>query len=358
MTRSNQSRNKIITLFLSVFVLVVAIAWMAGFFTSKIEPGLTDKPSSHSNDLIPVAAKLVMEYEPVPASLTAKQATIISSRILARITKINVRAGDSVSEGQLLAELEQTDLQAISKQAAEQVRSIKARLVEAEQNLKRIETLYKDGLVSKADLDRATANQQALAADLSASELALEGAQASLSYTQIKAPIDGRIVDRFAEPGDTATPGSPLLSIYNPLSLQVEAQVRETLAIPLKVGDAINVEVPAFDKLFGATVEEIVPAADSNSRSFTVKARFDYDASLLPGMYARMHLPTGEVKKLIAPKDRVATIGQLNLVWIEVDGQTERRFVKLGQWQNNDELEIVSGVREGELILPIPVVQN
>lgn len=349
------SAQRLIVMLVAVLVLLISVAWLGGAFTDKIEPGVVSTPALAESDVYRVSATPVPVVEPVPASLTAKQNTLISPRILARITAINVRSGDTVSAGQLLAQLEQTDLQARAKQVSEQVRAIQARLKEAEQNLERMTKLHRDGMVAKADLDRAQANQQALAADLSGAKLALEDAQTSVTYTEIRAPIAGRVIDRFAEPGDTATPGKPLLSLYNPMSLQVEAQVRETLAIKLKIGDPVTVEIPTLNKSLAAFVEEIVPAADPNSRSFAVKARFDFDASLLPGMYARLLLPIGTEQKLLIPQSRIAKVGQLDVVWLRKGDQVERRFIKLGDWHDATQVEVVSGLAEGDEVLPVSV---
>lgn len=353
--KSPHSAQRLVVVLLSVLVLLISVAWLGGAFTDKIEPGVVSTPAMADSDVHRVSATAVPVVEPVPASLTAKQNTLISSRILARITSINVRSGDTVSPGQLLVQLEQADLQARAKQVSEQVRAIQARLKEAVQNLERMTKLHRDGMVAKADLDRAQANQQALAADLSGAKLALEDAQTSVTYTEIRAPIAGRVIDRFAEPGDTATPGKNLLSLYNPLSLQVEAPVREQLAVNLKIGDPVTVEIPTLKKSLAAFVEEIVPAADPNSRSFSVKARFEFDASLLPGMYARLLLPVGTEQKLLIPKERIANVGQLDVVWLRKGDQVERRFIKLGDWHDATQVEVVSGLSVGDEVLSVRV---
>lgn len=350
-TKSTHSTQRLIVMLAAVIVLLLSVAWLGGAFTDKIEPGVINAPALVESDIYRVTATPVPVVEPVPASLTAKQNTLISSRILARITSIEVRAGETVTQGQLLARLEQSDVESRAKQVAEQVRAIQARLKEAEQNLERITKLHRDGLVAKADLDRAQANQQALAADLSGAKLAQEEAQTTLAYSEIRAPIAGRVIDRLAEPGDTATPGKPLLSLYNPMSLQVEAPVRETLAIRLNIGDPVTVEIPTLQKSLAAFVEEIVPAADPNSRSFSVKARFEFDASLLPGMYARLLLPVGTEQKLLIPQDRIARVGQLDVAWLRKADHVERRFIKLGDWRDATQVEVVSGLVEGDELL-------
>jgi multidrug resistance efflux pump len=123
-----------------------------------------------------------------------------------------------------------------------------ARLKEAQQSLERAENLQSQGLVAKAVLDEARASHDALQAESNTAKRAVEEAEVAISYTEIRSPFDGRVIDRFAEPGDTASPGERLLSLYNPLSLRIEAAVRESLALPLRVNAEVEVEIPALQR--------------------------------------------------------------------------------------------------------------
>lgn len=336
----------------ALVMLLLIIAWMAGFFSDKIAPGLEPAETFTEADTVPVIARDTPILEAVPASVEAKQATLISSRIMARIKSIPVRSGDSVSEGQLLIALEKTDLQARAGQAAEQVRAVAARLREAQQNLTRMQQLRAQGLVALADLDRARANYNALQAEQASAQRAKEEAETAVNFADIRAPIAGRVVDRFAEPGDTATPGSKLLSLYNPLSLRVEAQVREQLALSLTLDQPLTVEIPALQLSVAAQVEELVPAAEPGSRSFLVKAAIPYQPRLLPGMYARLLLPAGNKQQLMIPSDRIAQVGQLDVVWVLEDGRPARRFIRTGKTLEGY-TEVTSGLSSGERLLPV-----
>lgn len=346
--------KKIFLPLLAIVGLLLMIGWMAGLFTDKIQPGMNTVAPSVSGEPVAVKAMDIIITEKVPASVEATQATIISSRLLARIVAVSVRAGDSVSKGDLLLELESSDIRAQVQQAEAQIRANTARLTEARQNLDRVRQLQGGGVMSVADLDKAQAIHDTLVADLSGATQALEEARTALGYTRILAPFDGRVVDRFAEPGDTAQPGSKLLALYNPLSLRVEAQVRESLALGLEVGQTVQVEIPAVQTIHDAVIEERVPAADPGSRSFLVKAGMAYDNKLLPGMYARLLVPSGTGRQLLIPAERVVHVGQLDLVWVYQDGQSYRRFVRIGQVVDGDQLEILAGLDEGELVLPLP----
>lgn len=348
----NKVQHKLILSVVALLVLILLMAWMAGFFTRKIAPGLDAPSAIDTSDAVTVMAQEAPFTESVPASIEAKETTIISSRLLARITSIAVRAGDFVEQGQLLIQLEKNDLLARAQQSREQILAVEARLTEARKNLERAEELHKRGLIAIAARDAARANAAALEAELGSAQQVLEAAETSVSFAEIRSPIAGRIVDRFAEPGDTASPGQKLLSLYNPFSLQVEAWVREQLALSLQPGQQLQVEIPAVEKTLLAQIEEIVPAADPGSRSFLVRAILPADHRLLPGMYARLQVAAGERSRLSIPADRVASIGQLDVVWVAHEGSAERRFVRLGAPGDDGTVEVISGLASGELVLP------
>lgn len=339
---------------IAILLLLLMVAWMAGVFSEKIPPGFNQATAPDTSQVLVLQRSQVALTEAVPASVEAKQATIISSRMLARIDKVHVRAGDTVQQGQVLLELEKKDLLARSQQTEEQVRVVSARLKEAQQSLARVEELYERQLVARAELDSARANHDALRAKLAGARQANEEAEVALAFSEIRAPIDGRVVDRFAEPGDTASPGNKLLSLYNPLTLRVEAEVREQLALALQEGQQLEVEIPSLNTTLQGVIEERVPAADPGSRSFLVKARLPFDKELLPGMYARLLVPAGEEQQLLIPAERVVEVGQLNLVWVLQDGQAYRRFVRLGKQDATGNVAVLAGLVEGDQLLPAP----
>ena len=337
---------------LALVALLLIVAAMAGYFSDRIAPGLGPVPELQPGDPVEVVREETILTESVPASVEAKETTIISSRLVARITEISVRAGDTVEQGQLLLQLEQSDLLARAEQARERIHSVEARLTQARQNLERAEELHDRGLIAVADRDAARADTASLAADLASARQALEEAEAAVDYSEIRSPIAGRVVDRFAEPGDTASPGEKLLSLYNPFSLRVEARVREQLALALVKEQPLQVEIPSLEASFTAHIEEIVPAADPGSRSFLVKAILPSNRQLLPGMYARVQVPAGTRSRLLVAADRVVQVGQLNVVWVAGEGGAQRRFVRLGRAAGDDQVEVIAGLEEGELVLP------
>jgi RND family efflux transporter MFP subunit len=352
----NTAMKKVLLPLLAVIALLLVVAWMAGIFSDRTPPGLLPAGESLPLPQQAFTAEIVVTpiSESVPATIGARQETTISSRIIARITRIAVRAGDTVNEGDLLLELESSDLESRLSQANEQIRAIRARLTEAKLSLERAENLQKQGLVAKAVLDEARASHDTLTAQLANAQRAAEEAQVAISYTQIRAPFNGRVVDRFAEPGDTASPGERLMTLYNPLSLRIEAAVRESLALSLELGQQLDVDIPALNRRLTAQIEERVPAADPGSRSFLVKASIEFQPDLLPGMYARLHIPAGEEQLLLIPRALVKAYGQLDLVWVYHEQGAERRFLRLGRAFESDQVEVLSGLQAGEILIPQP----
>ena len=356
MTHTKADKSNIQKIFIPVLaltILLVMVAWLAGVFDEKVSPTINNEKNSSTIDrhstytLVP---KNIPFFEPVSASIVAKQATIISSRVLARIEHITVRSSDMVKKGDLLVQLEQSDLQSQMLQAQQNINAMQARFKEAQQNLERSIKLFKEKLISEFELDKNRAIYHTLQAELTATKQALAQAKTTLSYAQLIAPISGRIVDRFAEPGDTAQPGVKLLSLYNPLSLRVEAQVREQLALTLINGQTIEVELPNINRTIIGKIEEIVPAANTASRSFLVKVHIDYHESLLPGMYARVLIPAGNKTALTIPTNSISHVGQLDFVWLNIDGEAQRRFVRLGK-EKSGMVTVVSGLTSGDEII-------
>lgn len=329
--------------------LLVVVAWMAGVFTSQVAPELLAPPKD--TVLSPYTVNLISKpkVESIPAGIKAREATLVSSQILARIKNIHVRAGDNVVKDQLLVTLESAGLKAQLAQAVALEDAALASLIEAKDTLERTQTLKDKGLVSQSVLDNAVASFRRFDSEVVAAKQRKQAAQTALEYSVITSPFSGVVVARSAEPGNMASPGQLLLSLYDPLTLQIEADVRESLATHLDIGRKITVQIDSLGKNIEATIVEIVPAADPNARSFLVKAGIEFTPNLKPGMFARMLVEDGTEEVLLLPLDYVKSYGQLDMVWLFKNGHISRRFVRLGKSQLN-QVEIVSGLNSGDIL--------
>jgi len=333
----------------TVAALLVVVAWMAGIFTSQVAPGLLELPKDKVLSSYTVNLSNQPKVESIPAGIRAREATLVSSQILARVKSIHVRAGDNVVAGQLLVTLESEGLKAQLAQAVAMEDAAQASLTEAKDTLERTQTLKDKGLVSQSVLDNAVAGFRRYNSEVVAAKQRIQAAQTALEYSIITSPFSGVVVERSAEPGNMASPGQLLLSLYDPLTLQIEADVRESLATHLDIGRKITVKINSIGKNIDATIVEIVPAADPNARSFLVKAGIEFNPNLRPGMFARMLIQDGTEEVLLVPIDYVKSYGQLDMVWLLKNGVLNRRFVRLGKTDFN-QIEVISGLSPGDVI--------
>jgi RND family efflux transporter MFP subunit len=336
----------------ALLLLILSVAWMAGAFDDKLPPGTLDAAAVDlsSRSVYTVQREERQLFETVAGSLEAKQSTIVSARIMARIDKVLVRGGDVVEQDKLLITLDKEDLRSRVSKAQANVDAIKAQLDDANTQLARARQLHTKGVVSTAQLDTLEAQASALSAQLEAAKQQLAEAKTTADYAEIRSPIAGRIVDRFAEPGDIAQPGARLLSIYNPSTLRIEASVREQLAVNLKVEDQIVARIPSANKELDAFIEEIVPAAQTGSRTLLVKARIASVEGLYSGLYAELLIPSKVERPILIPQNLVVRVGQLDVVWLVQGEQLERRFIRTGKRYADGMVEVVAGLKEGDSI--------
>jgi RND family efflux transporter MFP subunit len=332
--------------------LVLIVAFLAGTFRSKIIPGeLPEPPLDLKTPFTPgeVIRKEEPVLEKVPGSIAAKHQFTVSSRIMAGIEDVLARAGDFVAEGSPLVILDSRDLEARERQTEEELAAAKAQLEEAQRDFERVEDLYKENVVPLSKFDASQRAFRVATARVDNLKQALEEARIAHTYARILSPITGRVIDRLAEPGGTAVPGQPLLKVYDPSALRLEAYVRESLSSHLKRGDHLTVSVDALNQEVEARVEEVVPQAEPGARAFLVKVALPLDDRLYPGMFGRLVIRTGSRTVIYAPQSAVQTVGQLDLVVILKEGRPHhRQMVKPGERHDGSHVEVISGLEPGD----------
>ena len=360
----NDTTRKGLEAALGVAFLTVALVWLSGGFEEKIEP----TEVAMTQELVPaseirtVTAEEVQVVEWASGEVASARHTSVASRVLARIEEIRVRAGTRVEEGDVLITLDARDLRAQLGKAKEALRAAEARLELAEREYERTQELFRTGVAPQRQLDEVLSQLRAARAEVAGRKQALEEARTAASFAEIRSPVTGRVIDRLAEPGDTAVPGRPLLRIYDPTLLRVEAPVRESLAVRLGIGNVLQVDIPALDRTVEGRIDEIVPFAERGARTLLVKVSLPRsDARLFAGMYARVAIPAGKRLRMFAPDGAIARVGQLEFVTVvDPEDHPERRLVRTGETRVADEgeparVEVLSGLVAGERIrLPDP----
>lgn len=305
------------------------------------------------------------------ASIEAVRDSRIAAQVAGRITDLAVQAGDHVQAGQVLMRIDPSMAaqQVASSQA--QVAQAQAMLTAAQADLERAKHLYAKEYVSKAALDHAQAqfdSTQAQARALTA-QAAATGVQAG--YYTVRAPYAGWAAQVNVAVGDMASPGLPLVSLYDPAALRVTAQLPETIVNRLDRSAPVVVELtnlpadaPAAARRQTVQRITVLPALDAATHSATV--RIDLPAqptSVVPGQFARVRfaLKTTESTaqagkaRVWVPRSAVVQRGELSALYVVNEkGQAQLRQVRLGR-EEGDQIEVLAGVSAGEAIALDPV---
>ena len=337
---------------IGIAAIVLVMLWQSGALTSgKIQPGdisIID-PVSAAKTITVQAGELPTLYKAV-GTVRSRTQIDLAPRIVARIREIKVRSGDHVAKGDLLVTLDDAELQAAVRQAAEHTRQAKAALDLAATEQDRMRKLLASASVSQQAFDQSdSALQQARAVAQAAEESGLQ-AQAVLGYATIASPMDGVVAERFADPGDLANPGAIILRIFDPTRLMLEVPIRESLVPRMKTGERVSFHVDALATNLLGEIREIVPAVDPGSRTFLVKACIDETAGLMPGMFGMLAIPTGTRRALVLPEKFVRRIGQLEYVRAFLDGHPNQVLVRTVPATDGN-VEIVSGLEAGMSVL-------
>ncbi len=226
---------------------------------------------------------------------------------MARVLEVNVVAGKAVQAGDVLVRLSDEEQQSRVRQAEadRDLREAEYRL--AKNDLDRASQLVRSQAISQSEFDAARTRLQTTDAYLNRASRAVEEAKVYLDYTTVVAPFSGTVVDKAVQPGDTVSPGQTLLTLYDPHQMQLVANVRESLALKLKVGQQLPAELETLGLKCFATVSEVVPKADTSSRSFEVKVTGPCPDGVYSGMFGRLLLPLENEQLLLVPAQAIGS---------------------------------------------------
>ncbi len=274
--------------------------------------------------------------EEVVGTVQAKLRATLESKLSGRIENMPVVLGEKVQKGQLIARLDAGEIAARLEQA-------QASLEEAERDCKRTSALFEQQSATLADYDSAQARQQI-------AQGALAEAKAMMGYVEILSPFDGVVTKKWANVGDLATPGKPLVEMEDPSQLRLQADVPDVIAAHVHQGARMAVEVDALKKELIGTVVEISPVADPVTHTFGVKVDLPSTPGLMSGQFARLEAPVGESQALLVPESAVVARGQLEVLFVVADRHAQLRLVKTGR-NTDGKVEILSGLDAGDSVV-------
>lgn len=311
--------------------------------------------------------------------VVAQRKAAVSSKATGRLEKLYVEEGKYVREGDIVAVLENKDLQASLEEAKASLkvataalRNAEAELHDATLNYNRQKALRQAGAVSEQAHDTAEARyKKAVASETSArfaedrAEALIKVAEVNLEYSYIRAPFDGVILTKNADQGEVVAPfgasanaKAAVVTMADPESLMVEVDVSESGLEKAHAGQTTEVRLDAFPKdRFPGKVHMIVPTADRSKATVLTKVKFDkLDPRVLPEMSAKVAFlsrPLGEDEKktfLGIPSSAVRKTDHGESVFRINDSKAHEIRIKTGR-QFGETLEVLSGLNEGDIIV-------
>jgi HlyD family secretion protein len=348
----------------------------------------------------------ISEHIMADATLSPLAQAAISPKITAPVRRFYVQRGARVKSGQLLATLENSDLSAAAldnkgsyaaaqaafnaqtqaqvpedyQKAELDVAQTKATLDLNQSIVNSRQQLFAQGAIPGRDLDTATAGlvQAKAAYDTAAKHLqslqnvsrqaALEqaqgtltsakgkyaGAEAQLSYSEIRSPIDGVVTDRALFAGETAAAGSSLVTVMDTSALLAKVHLSQIVAQRLKVGDDAMVTVPGVSEPVPAKISLISPALDPGSTTVEIWLRIDNrKGTLKEGTPVRTSIVGRTVPAAVKiPLAAVLTAqdGSKSVMIMNSDGTAHRKSVKLGI-QDGEDVQVISGIGVGDSVI-------
>jgi len=373
-----KNKRRIVIGAAAFIVLAVLVILFSG--SNSIAPGVfpgKDSPGISPQKTIRIKKEKVVDWYEAVGTVRPGTETSIGAQITAQVTMVNISPGSKVGKNQVLLTLDNRQFTSRLDQAKQGLKSAIAGRDQARQavvaaeaafnqseaaynrtkkyfdkqaatshDLEQGEALY---LQAKAGLSRAKEGLAGTNARIKQAEEVVKEAEIALGYTTIKAPESGEVLKRMVEKGDMALPGKPLVVLQTSGFLRLEAYVREGLITKVVPGSHLSVHIGTIGKTVDALVEEVVPYADPQTRTFLVKAALPHLPGLYPGMYGKLLIPVKEQEVVLIPVKAIRRIGQLELVKVKDKDTWKQRFVTTGQTLDEN-IEILSGLDGGEII--------
>ncbi len=314
------------------------------------------------------------------ATLEAYQQGIITSKTSAKVISVSVENGQYVNAGDIIAKLDDEDIQNSIESAQSQLQIYEQQLNSAQVSLEKLQINLDDAQINydrqkalfdadvisqkdfeaadkalnsaKSDFNSGLAGIETAKASVAAQNVTIENLKDNLNNTIIKAPISGVISEKSINIGQMVSQGSALAKINDISSVYATIQVPQEKINTIKVGQAAEVTVEGSDKKVNGTVKNIDLAADTSTRVFNCKIEIDNsDKSLYPGVFAKVSLITEEKTKIITVPINVLVGSEGDYsVFINDNGTARKQKVTIGETDENN-VEITSGIKDGDQII-------
>jgi RND family efflux transporter MFP subunit len=299
--------------------------------------------------------------------VVAQRKAAVASKGTGRLVFLGVEEGDHVKKGQIIARIEDEDVQANLDQARQNLQTFEAELNDAQQTLERQRNLLAQKLASQADFDAAEFRYKRVVASIASAKAAVAAADVALENTRIRAPFDGTVLLKHADVGEVVAPfgassnaRGAVVTIADMASLEVEADVSESNIERISPGQACEIVLDAYpDQRYQGYVSKIVPTADRAKATVLTKVKFrSYDSRVLPEMSAKatfLSTPldpqaTSARSVLTVPTAAIGTRDGKHVVFVVQDGRAVEVPVVIGE-RIGMFTEVKEGISTGERVI-------
>ncbi|WP_411682232.1 efflux RND transporter periplasmic adaptor subunit [Clostridium thailandense] len=387
----------------SLCIMIILVAACAIFaFKSIVLDGMKKEASVVTTNMNKATVKVikaktdtVANSASFNASLEASEEGTISNKVGGKIVEVSFEDGQSVSAGQALVKLDDTDIRNNIKSSEAQVAAAQAQLnssessanssqigiskqqtnlESAQRNYDRMKALYDQGAESKVDLENAetqlknaqtdlqtaqanaqssTLSAEAQRANIQKSQTDLDTQRESLQNTIITAPINGVISGKNVTVGQYISPGTVIGKVENISSINAVIEVKDSDLSYIKLGAKAKFKLSSDDsEEYDGVIKSVDGAAEPTSRIFKCKIQIDNkDGKLKPGVFGKIKIITDENKKAITlPLKAVGGSEGNYYVFINNNGVAKKQNITVGEI-SEDTVEIKSGVKDGDSVI-------
>jgi HlyD family secretion protein len=340
---------------------VVIVCIIGGFFWWRNRANAVEVQTAAVRETASGAARTVLDAS---GYVTARREATVSSKVTGKVVEVSIEEGMKVKEGQVLARLDDS--------AQVSLKETQALLKQAQNEYERISKLTKEDITSQSDLDKAESDAVSLQARLARQERDVTVAEKQVALWRqqaedmiIRAPFDGVITTKDAQPGEMISPVSAgggftrtgIGTVVDMNSLEIEIDVNESYINRVEAGQAVEATLDAYpDWKIPCKVIAIIPTADRQKSTVKVRVGFDkLDARILPDMSVKVafrdapgaNVPT---RTMIIPKNALQSVDGQDVVYVVANDHAERRAVTVSGTQDQDAM-VSAGVSGGERVI-------
>jgi multidrug efflux system membrane fusion protein len=308
----------------------------------------------------------VLEYEDLPGRIDAIEDVEIKARVTGYLNKVEFKEGSEVKKGDLLFSIDPREYQAEVDSANAALQQAQAKYLQEQSDLERAKQLSKSTVIAKQELESQGTEVLEAAAGVRAAQAALAKAQLNLEYTQIRAPIDGKISSTAVTVGNLVAAGDTLTSIVrqSPVYVYFEAPERAVLrwdkAVKDFSGQGLTCRVQAHVGLLNETGFPRAAKVDFsdnelNAGTGTLRLRGvldNEDRRLRVGLYARVRVSLDQPRKTLLVPERAVGVdqGQRFVYVVNAENKVEYRKVAVGQIHDGM-LSITDGLKPDDRVI-------